>query len=268
MRKGIRYVTAAMLGLFFVVSPIARADSIAEQGRAILTAHQDAVITIQLVVNEKFSFSGEASEGMESIMEATGTVISPEGLTVVSLSETDPAAWFEAMMSGYAEMDDFSMDTDIRDVKMLMPDGREVEADLILRDKDLDMAFVRPKKKPESPMTCVNLDDAGTPLLLDHIVSLGRMGKVTRRSATVSVDRLSSMATKPRTFYIVETAGSPIGSPAFTLDGKLIGVYFIRTIKATGAGGMFGGAEDNIIPILLPAVDIAEAASQAPPLKK
>lgn len=266
MRTVTQQVIATIALVIFACTPIAGADEIAEKGRAILEANKEAVITIQLVVNQKFSFGGEASEGMEEIIEATGTVISSDGLTVVSLSETDPSAIFEAMMAGYVDMEDFSMDIDIRDVKMLIADGSEIKAEIILRDKDLDMAFIRPKEKPETPMAHVDLSQGGVVKELDQVVTIDRLGKVARRNHSVSVSRVSSVIAKPRTFYVVETLYDSIGTPAFTLEGKLIGVYFIRTIKATGSGGMFGG-DDNIEYILLPSADIQEAASQVPPFK-
>ena len=48
-------------------------------------------------------------------------------------------------------------------MKILLDDGTEVPAEIVLRDKDLDLAFIRPKAKPASPMTSVDLTKSGPP---------------------------------------------------------------------------------------------------------
>ena len=258
-----------MVALLSVFSLPTQADTLAEKGRAIGDAHKDAVVTIQLVVKQKFSFPGSPSQENESKVESTATIISPDGLAVASLSEIDPTSVIEAMMAGNPQMQGMKMDTEIQDAKFLMSDGTEIPAEIVLRDKDLDLAFVRPMKKPESPMTYVNLDAPGEPLQLDQIITINRLGKVARRAHSYSVERIEAIVKKPRTFYIPGTSATNtgLGAPAFTLDGKPIGVFLVRAIKNTSGGGMFGRGDENIAVILLPAVDIKEAAAQAPPFK-
>jgi hypothetical protein len=251
-------VVMALLGI--MVPAQSRADEAAEKGRAILEQYRDSVVTVQLVIKQTYSFPGSPTQEQESKVESTGTVISADGLTVVSLSEVDPSSLMEAMMSGNPQMNGFKMDTDVQDVKLLLTDGTEVPAEIILRDRDLDMAFVRPIKKPDSDFAHVNLEDGGTPLQLDQVITLNKLGKVARRAHSISIERIDAIVTKPRTFYVPgkSPTNTGLGSPAFTLEGKFIGVFFIRAIKATGA-------QDNVTVILLPAVDIQEAADQAPP---
>ncbi|MFP6598297.1 MAG: hypothetical protein VCC01_12630, partial [Candidatus Hydrogenedentota bacterium] len=133
-----------------------------------------------------------------------------------------------------------------------------------LRDRELDMAFIRPLKKAEAAFSHVNLEDQGTPLQLDQVISVNMLGKVAQRAHSISVERIDAIVVKPRTFYIPgnDPSNTGLGSPAFTLDGKFIGVFFIRAIKATGGGG-----QDNVAVILLPAIDIQDAADQAPPFE-
>jgi hypothetical protein len=253
-----------------IISFSTYADDVAEKGRAILEQNRDAVITIELVLKRTISFPGSPSQEMEQKSESTGTVISVDGLTVVSLSEVDPSVMMDAMMSGNPQMNGLEMDTQVQDAKMLLSDGTEIPAEVILRDKDLDMAFIRPIEKAEKSFTHVNISDPGTPLQLDQVISINKLGKVVRRAHAVSVERIDAIVTKPRTFFVPgkDPTNSGLGAPAFTLDGKFIGVFFIRAIKAIGGGGMggmFGGQQDNVAIILLPAIDIQEAAEQAPP---
>jgi S1-C subfamily serine protease len=256
-----------MLGL--LLTSIAAGDELAEKGRAIFNAHREAVITIEVVINQQVSFSGSASRENESKSELTGTVISPEGLTVASLSEIDPSSIFDIIMAG-AQREGMTMTTEVRSAKFLMPDQTEIEAEVILRDKDLDLAYLRPLKKPETPMTYVNFSDADAVEHLDPVISINQLGRVARRAHTVSIERIEAVVERPRTFYIPgnDPTNTGLGSPAFTLDGKPVGVFLLRAISTADTGGLsslFGGLGDGIISVLLPGADIVDGASQAPP---
>jgi hypothetical protein len=62
-----------------------------------------------------------------------------------------------------------------------------------------------------------------------------------------------------------------LGAPAFSLDGKVVGVFVLRAIASSDPGSMMGGMmnsmQDNLAGILLPAAQIVEGASQAPPFE-
>lgn len=247
----------------------ALADETAEKGRKVLEAEKDIVITVELVVKQKFSFGGGPSDESEMKIEATGTVIGEDGLTVVSLTETDPSALFENMMSGMGG-GDFKFDSEIEEITMILADESEVDAEVILRDKDLDMAFVRPLKKPANMIHHANIASTVEVQHLDQVFTISRLGKVARRAHAIEAKRVQAIVEKPRRFYMTEAGAiGGVGGPAFTVDGEFIGVYFLRSIKSTGSsmGSMFGGAEDNIAIILVPAIDIQEAAGQAPPFQ-
>src|SRR5271169_2790392 len=74
------------------------ADELIDKGRAIFKANQQAVVIVQLVLKNKMSFGGAGGRSAEARRDATGTVIDPSGLTVLSLSSTDPSLLLEAMM--------------------------------------------------------------------------------------------------------------------------------------------------------------------------
>lgn len=247
----------------------AQADEIAEAGRAIFEKHKDAVVTVELVINQKFSMPGGSSQDDETKTEANGTVINADGLTVVSLSETDPSSIMESMMAGSPQMSGFQMDTEVRDARIIRADGQPIPAEVILRDKELDMAFVRPIAKPSEPFQYIDFSDSDSPQLLDAVISLSRLGKVARSVHAASIERIDAVVEKPRLFFIPgrDPTNTNLGSPAFTVAGKPIGVFLIRVIKDTSGGsrGPFGGFSDNVTTVLLPAADILEAADQAPP---
>lgn len=239
----------------------AQADTAAEKGRNIFETNKSAVVTVLLVINTKVSSPGRPSQEFESKAEATGTVINADGLTVVSLSKVDPSALFDIMQPDSGGM---NYETEVRDAKILMEDNSEIDASVILRDRDLDMAFVRPKAKPETAFEYIDFSDSGEPALLDQVITINRLGQVARRAHAASVERIDAIVKRPRTFYIPgnDPTNTEMGSPAFTLDGKVVGVLLVRAIKSSG--GTSGNASQNVIQMFLPAEDVLEAAEQAP----
>lgn len=271
--KNLRRAFPALALIVVLGASVARADEAAQKGRTILETHRDAVVTLQVVVNQKVSFPGMASRNNESKVEATGTVISADGLTIMSLSETDPSSIVESMMAASGQGQNLQMETEIKDVKIMLADGGEVEAEIILRDRDLDMAFVRPLKKPEAPFQFVDLSKTGQPDYLDEVITLNRLGQVANRAYAASVERIDAIVERPRRFYVPgnDPTQTGLGSPVFTLNGDFIGVFLMRVIsgaQSSGLGGMFGGGRDNMMSVILPAADIAEAAAQAPPFEE
>jgi hypothetical protein len=250
----------AALALATVAIP-ARGDDLAEKGRDIFKKHQHAVVTVQEVL--KMS-GGGAARGSETKQDLTGTVLDPSGLTVLALSACDPSEMVQRMMG-----EEYSrrVETEISDMKILLDDGTEVPAEIVLRDKDLDLAFIRPKTKPASPMAAVDLTKTAPAQVLDEVVTLNRLNSAAGRAYAASVERISAVIQKPRTFYIPDSTmtSTALGSPAFSYDGNLVGVVVMRTVSSKG--GANRNYRDSMASIILPAEDIAKAAKQAPEAK-
>src|SRR5881296_2706666 len=148
------HLTGFVVALVLALTLPARADDeIAVKGREIFEKYQHATVTVQLVLKSKMSMTGFGGRSNESKQEATGTTIDPSGLTVLSLSATDPGSLLSSMMTGEGEGGTdlkFKMENELTDVKILTHDGAELPAEVVLRDKDLDLAFLRPKQKPSA----------------------------------------------------------------------------------------------------------------------
>jgi hypothetical protein len=251
-----------------VFAPRARAGEVEDQARSLFEKNREAVVTVKLIVNQKMSFGSQGGRDNESKDEVTGTVIGPDGLTVVPLSSTDPTSIIKDMVESMGEGSDsrLNINSDVTSVQILLEDGAEIPASIILRDKQQDLAFVRPKQKPASPMKYIDLKSSETPRVLDQIAVIDRLGEVANRRNALTLDRIKAIVEKPRRYYIpVDTAQ---GCPAFSLDGKPFGVYVYRMVKnRSGAMGMFSmaSAPRNITPVIIPAADILDATQDAPP---
>lgn len=263
MRKNSLVLVAVFVVMASVVwASWASADDMAVKGRAVLQKHRDTVVTVRLTT--KMSFGTESAESQR---ELTGTVVDATGLVVTSLFATDPMGSFRGMMGRMG--DDTQLSSEIKDVKILLADGREVQAEVILRDKDLDLAFVRPVEKPVEPFPCVDMAKSGRPDVLDCVITLNRLGKVAGRTYSVSVERIEAIVSKPRTFFVpgADPTHTALGSPAFTVDGEFVGVLVMRVIESDGGSDFdfMGGGSQNMMAIVLPADEVRESANQAPP---
>jgi hypothetical protein len=238
------------------------ADELAVKGRDIFNKNQQAVVTLQVVL--KMSYSG-AAKANETRQEITGTVVDASGLTVLALSAADPSEMYQRMMAEQGSQ--YKLEAEVTDLKILLADGTELPAEIVLRDKDLDLAFIRPKSKPASPMAAVDFGKSAPAQLLDEVITLNRLNSAAGRAYAASVERISAVVQKPRTFYIPDSTmtSTTLGSPAFSLDGKIVGLMVMRAVNAKGGGSR--NYRENMTSIILPAEDILKGAKQAPEAK-
>jgi S1-C subfamily serine protease len=238
------------------------ADEMADKGRDIFKKNQHAVVTVQTVLKMTDSRGGRSSNPSEIKRDLTGTVIDPSGLTVLALSSVDPAELYRRVSDEYNKID-----TRINDVKLLLDDGTEVPAEIVQRDKDLDLAFIRPKTKLSAPMEAVDLSKSSPLEMLEPIITLNRLNRAAGRAYSASVERISAVIQKPRTYYIPDSSSSSstLGSPAFALNGNIVGIFVMRAVSAGDTTGR--NPAENVTVILIPAEDIAKDAKQAPEAK-
>jgi S1-C subfamily serine protease len=230
---------------------VVHADDAAD-GRAIAAKSGNAVVKIQLVMKIGFSSEGRSEGSKEVKMEATGTVIDPSGLLVTSLSQTNPADMFSSLMEGG------SITSEVTDLKIRLVDGTEIPGKVVLRDKDLDLAFIRPSEKPSAPMQALDLKDSSSAEMLDQVLILNRLGKASNRALSASLDRIQSVVEKPRKVYAATLSGGrpEVGSPVFAMNGKVIGLLLLKMSPSS--------TNDKVMAVIVPSGDILEVAAQAP----
>ncbi len=227
---------------------------------------QDAIVNVRVSLKVRMSMGGREVQSMDDTVETVATVIDPSGLTVLSLTTLDPGAMMSRMM-GAATTGDQKMQivSEPSDVRIRLADGRELPATIVLRDQDLDLAFIRPTAKPSAPLTAVNLSDAGRPAVLDDVVVLSRLGRVGGWAPAAVLYSVGAIIEKPRTFFVLNGAAGT-GTPAFLASGKLVGLLTIRQVDPGRMSmfGMMGGGEGaGVMAVILPAPDVLEIARQA-----
>jgi S1-C subfamily serine protease len=258
----------AIVGL--LASPAgARGQDDRSAAREVVKKWQDAVVNVRVVLKTRMSMGGREMQSTDDSVDAVGTVVDPSGLTVLSLGSLNPAAMMSKIMgaAGGGSENKLEITSEPTDLKLRLPDGREVPAKIVLRDADLDLAFIRPTTPPSTPFVALNLEDSTRPALLDQVLVLSRLGRGGAWTAAAAISEIGAIIENPRTFFVLSGAPAGMGTPAFTTSGKLVGLLTVRQVDP-GRASMFsmmgGGAEAlGLLPVILPAADVLEIARQA-----
>jgi hypothetical protein len=268
IKSRIFFISLTAITVIAALSNPAHADEQAQAGKAIVQKWQDSVVSVEMVVKSGMSMGSEEIPKRESKNEATGSVIDSSGLVVVSLAATQPDDVLSNLMSQETGGDKFKMTTEVTDVKIRLASGIEIPAKVVLRDKDQDLAFVLPIKTPAVQLPVLDITQSEKPSMLDPIIVLSRLGSVAGRTIGASLERINSVVEKPKNFYIPSgsESGDSLGSPAFSLDGKYLGMIALRSRPTVSAdsGNFFGGMSGmGMLYVIIPAADVREAEKQA-----
>ena len=237
-------------------------------GRATAERVRGAVITIRIVLKLKIGFGGQAQD-QEQKMEVAGVVIDAAGLTVASAASIDPSGALRKMSGGQASR--MKVESEVKETTLLLEDGTEVEADVVLKDTDLDLAFLKPREAGRHFRAVTLRPRAGTVPLLTPIFVVSRLGKLTSRALAVATGEIRASVHGPAPYYVTdaETAGF-VGAVAYTADGAPLGVFVNRfsTSPDGRGGGMFDGAfgrsgSESVLTVLRPVEKVLELAAQA-----
>lgn len=264
-----RAAAALLFALALAAAPPGSAQEDRAAARELVKRWQAAIVNVRVVLKMRVSVGGREMQSMDESVETVGTVIDPQGLTVLSLGSLNPGSMMNRLMgSGGSGQDRMEIGSEPTDVRLRLSDGRELAARIVLRDEDLDLAFLRPMVKPDPPLVAIDLANEGRPELLDAVVVLSRLGRVGGWAPAASIQTIGAVIERPRTFYVIQSGGTGgMGTPAFTPSGKLVGLLTMRSVQG-GKPSMFsmmGGTEGlGLLPVILPAADVREIASQAP----
>ena len=263
-----RVLVACVMAGLFVLS--VHGSAAAQDGRAaareVVKKWQDSIVNVRIVLKMRMSVGGREMQSTDETVEAVGTIVDPSGLTVVALSSLNPGEMMSKLMGGGGAEQRVEIASEPTDVRMRMPDGREIPASIVLRDADLSLAFIKPTAKADKPFVAVNLTDAARPALLDEVVVLSRLGRVGGWVPSAALHEVGAIIERPRSFFVLGGAAGSMGTPAFLTNGRIVGVLTMRQVEAgrTGMGAMLGGTEGlGLLPVILPAADVLEIAKQA-----
>lgn len=237
----------------------AAGEPLREAARQAVARHGASIVTVRLTVKTRMVYQGREHPGPEQTMEIGGTVVGAKGLTAVSDFSSNPAGIFAGSAGGP------SVETETTDVRIVLADGKELPARIVLRDEVLDLAFLAPTE-PAASLAPVALDAAAEPSLLDPLAVLYPLGRGLGRGTAAALTEVRAVVRKPRTFLAVGYLEGlqALGCPAFDARGRAVGLVVIR--RGAGAMSPSGGmkqAMDSVSPVVLTAADVLEVAAQA-----
>ena len=219
--------------------------------KELLEKKSDSVTWVSVTVRIEVSSGGRSVHPSDRKLESHGTVIGKDGLIVLSLNQVDPTDSILARMRSPG-----NVNVNYTEVLILLEDGSEVPANFLLKDEDLDLAFIRPLSTDSNDsgpkeFLAVEYNASETPNIdtLDEVVSLGKLGRNLYRKSTLQRGWINAVIDKPRDYLVVENV-TP-GTPVFDRHGKWIGVTVFRKE---------GGRPSGVITV--PASDVMEIARQ------
>ena len=192
-----------------------------EDYERVMEMRADTLVTVKFVLRIAGGFGEEEQES-----ETTGVLVSDDGLVLCSNAQI---GGFAGLWRAMGRPVDFTVTP--TNVKVLVGDDHEgVEARVVARDSELDLAWVRIGEPREGGYPFIDLNDiperearAG-----DVLLSVSRLAEFFGRAPVVSEGRVSGVTTKPRRLIVPSASlGSEPGDPVFGAGGEFVGFVVI-----------------------------------------
>lgn len=242
-----------------------RADdqAIEAAGRKSMETYANSVISVNAVIKVALYNDAQAKVGeQDKRNEVMATIIDPSGLAICSLAAIDPTTVVSTIRANVGGQEQkLTIKGELSEIKYRLSNGDEVNARLVLKDEDQDLAFLAPSKPLDiaaAKITPVSLETGEKNIqILEPLIFITRLGKNFGYETAVISGRVSAKISKPRVEYL---AGGQAGVPAFNRDGKLAGIVLThrRSEVETAAG-----TEVSQTAVVIPSADLADAAKQA-----
>ena len=225
------------------------ADPVAESAKEISEKLQDALVSVRIVLEVRKS---------EMTVERLATVIDPSGLMVMSLASIDPSV---------LGLFPSSVDFQVKDITVILPDEKEVPAKIVLRDTDLDLALLRPIENLEKPLAYIPMKGGTAPGMLDQMVLLSKLGSSANYTPLAVPAWVVGIITKPRTSYVLNISPdmSDLGAPVFDIGGTLVGFVLLKVDVAARAAPfemMMRSGGFDILPVVLTVQEVTDVISR------
>ena len=247
----------------FAQSPEERAAA-----RELVTKRGDAVVTLIGTLKTRMMLGGKEMPASEETLETNATVLDASGLTVVSLTALEPGNLLEGIMSQGMESAGVSgmkidTKTEATELRLRLADGKEVPVKVVLRDEDLDLAFLKPVDPLPAPVAFID-GPTGKPAPLDLLVGLTRLGPMANWKVGATFSHVVAVIDKPRTAYL---GGAGLGGAVFDGAGRFVGISVVSKRRGGGSMSLSSMMSGNMeamgfMPIVLPADEVREIAKQ------
>ncbi len=235
-------------------------QKIEDTARELFKTSSEAVVTVRATVALTMSAGDNPSQSRDQSVEELGTVVNAQGLIMVSASAIDPATGMDGrMVNMRGNQVKLSVTSEVKEARIIMPDGTEVPATVVFKDRDLNLAFLAPEAGSEEAKDVkfhpIDLKNPQNLVALDEVVLLSRLDRSMGRVASVECDYVRAVVEKPRRFLSIHLA--TVGLPVFGISGHFAGFTTTR-FGSAGEGGSI-----SMAPVVLPAGEVIKAITQA-----
>jgi S1-C subfamily serine protease len=257
-----------MIGLAALTGRSSHADDLGDYAK-ILKEKEPTLVTVKFVLKVKMGGMMGGMGDQESDTEITGVLIDAKGLVLCSNTQL---GGFTAMMKRMMGRMGGDITATPTDLKVLIGDDVEgVEAELIARDTELDLAWVRIKEPAETPYPHVDFGAGAEVDIGDRVFAVREMGKYFGRTPVVTEGRIGGKASKPRELYIPSADfATAMGMPVYNANGQIVGIMVMQMPMEEDADmnpmammGMMSSMQDMMGGFILPAANVAKATSRA-----
>lgn len=212
-----------LFGMTLALAPIAvRADDTSAQIQSLLDKQASSIVTVNVVIKTQFQMGGQAQDS-ESRMEMQGTIVTPDGLIMLSDAPFDTKS-LAAMFGMPSTGGDMGMKMTPTDFKVVVGNEDKLyTAFLAGTDSNLGLAFIKIEDLAGRTLQPVDFTTADTPSIGDKVYSISRLGKGYDYAPFLDSGWIYGQITKPQQAWVVSGAGS-IGLPVFTASGSVLGM--------------------------------------------
>lgn len=229
----------------------------------------EALVTVKCLIKLQMGGMMAGMGDQENEADLTGVLVSADGLVLCSNTQLGGFAGMMRRFMGPMAGDITATPTDIKVV--VGEEQDELEADLIARDSELDLAWLRIKETGGRTFPYLDLTKGAEVAVGDKVMTVTRMGKYFGRSVVVGEGTVGGVCTKPRRLYVpTSLMRVGMGLPVYTGGGQLVGVVVVQMPEAEDADDpmsmatdLFSDMQDLMGGFILPAETVAKATEQA-----
>lgn len=265
-----RAMCLALAIMFAAGTSHALADDATEM-KSILETKAGSIVALKTVIQVRISGRGTDGE-QESESEVAGVMVSPDGLVVCSnMMLNGPVGMIRRMLGN--RMQGVTITSDVQSVKVVLgPDDEEIDAKILARDEDLDLAWVQIEQS-ERTFEAVDLAKGVEADLGARLIGVRRMGKLFDRTPVTALATVVGQTERPRRLLVPqEELLSMVGLPVFSRVGEFVGIV-ITQLPEPGEGGAGGSPasalgnmaslQEGMTGLILPAADVLRATERA-----
>ena len=212
---------------FLIVAGIAIAAAAGAAPRELsheelLSRISPAIVSVKVVLKTEFNM-GDSIQEQESVLDALGAVVDPDGLILLWNSQLSATRLMDAVQQ-MGEGEDFKLKMTPTDFRVTIAgDATEYRAFLAASDSELDLAFLQLEERPERPLASVDFGRARATRIGDTVIGVARLSPAFDRAAFFETGRIAGRIVKPAQAFILDASPALLGLPVFDLEGHAVG---------------------------------------------